>query len=98
MVAYRIARVFAAALVLAAAGVCPAKAASPSGDDRPLASGDGRAQTLRPDGPVRRLRPRVEIQPERPLQRECVTTTHEVWRPYWGYVVMPSMRCWWVRQ
>jgi hypothetical protein len=94
MVAYRFA--LALALVLAAAGGSPAMAASPAGADRTLASGDGRAQAL--DPPVRRARPRVEIQPELRLRRDCVTTTREFWRPYWGWVVMPDMRCRWVRQ
>jgi hypothetical protein len=71
-------------------------AASPAGADRPPASGDGRAQAL--DPPVHRARPRVEIQPELRLRRDCVTTTREFWRPYWGWVVMPDMRCRWVRQ
>ena len=95
MVTYRIALVFAGALALIAVDM-PATIAF-SATDRPVASGEGRAQTL-PDRPVRQVRPRVEIQPERPIRRACIDTTREVWRPYWGYVVTPGMRCWWVRE
>jgi hypothetical protein len=43
-------------------------------------------------------RPRVEIRPGRLYHRECVDGLHQVSRPYWGTtVVMPYMRCWWVR-
>jgi hypothetical protein len=42
-------------------------------------------------------RPRVEIRPGRLYHRECVDGYREVVRPYWGKVVMPYMRCWWVR-
>jgi hypothetical protein len=94
MVTNRIALVFAAAVALAAVDISPAPASS----DRP-ASGDGRAQTLSPDGrAVRPVRTRVEIRPGRLIRRECVDDIREVWRPYWGYVVTPGMRCWWVRQ
>ncbi len=41
---------------------------------------------------------RIEVHPGRLLYRECVDGYREVWRPYWGTsVVMPYMRCWWVR-
>ncbi|TMJ30779.1 MAG: hypothetical protein E6G88_06920 [Alphaproteobacteria bacterium] len=54
-----------------------------------------------PEQPPRRTvrtRPRIEIHPGRLLHRECVDGYREVWRPYWGTsVVMPYMRCWWVR-
>ena len=47
---------------------------------------------------VVRTRPRIEVYPGRPLHRECVDGYREVWRPYWGTtVVMPYLRCWWVR-
>lgn len=99
MVMNRIALVFAVALALPALDKSPALAVSATGADRPVAAGDGRAQALSPERrPVRQVRPRVEIQPGRLLRRECVDATREVWRPYWGYVVMPGMRCWWVRE
>jgi hypothetical protein len=99
MVTKRIALVFAVALALPAADVGPALAVSATGADRPVPASDGRAQTLSPDRrPVRQMRPRVEIHPDRLLRRECVDATREIWRPYWGYVVTPGMRCWWVRQ
>ena len=45
-----------------------------------------------------RARPRIEVHPGRLLYRQCVDGYREVWRPYWGTtVVMPYMRCWWVR-
>ena len=47
---------------------------------------------------ARRTRPYIEIRPDRPAHRECVDGYRQVWRPHWGtYVVMPYMRCWWVR-
>jgi hypothetical protein len=45
-----------------------------------------------------RVRPRIEVYPERGYHRECVGGFREVWRPYWGgNVIMPFERCWWVR-
>jgi hypothetical protein len=59
------------------------------------------AQATAESPPPRRVvrsRPRVEVTPGRLLHRECVDGYREVWRPYWGTsVVMPYMRCWWVR-
>jgi hypothetical protein len=50
------------------------------------------AQSTRPS------RPRIEIRPGRLYHRECVDGLQQVSRPYWGRtVVMPYMRCWWVR-
>jgi hypothetical protein len=47
---------------------------------------------------TQRPRPRVEIRPGRLYYRQCVDGLHQVYRPYWGRtVVMPYMRCWWVR-
>jgi hypothetical protein len=51
------------------------------------------AQTSTP----RQSRPRIRVTPGRLLYRECVADVREVWRPYWGYIVYPGMRCWWVR-
>jgi len=98
MVTKRIALVFAAALVVSTLDRTPAMALSVTGFDRSAASADGRAQELPPDRSVRRVRTRIEIRPERRFRRECVTTTREIWRPYWGYVVTPDMRCWWIHQ
>lgn len=99
MVTNRIALVFALALALPAVDMRPALAVSATASERPAPAGDGRAQTLSPDRrPARQMRPRVEIHPGGHLRRECVNTTREFWRPYWGYVVMPDMRCRWVRE
>jgi len=86
-------------LVLAlAAAASPAAALKASGADDAAAS----APRVRHVAPERRVvrpaRPRVQITPGHELRRECVDDTREVWRPYWGYVVTPGMRCWWVRQ
>jgi hypothetical protein len=44
-------------------------------------------------------RPRVEIRPGGLYYRECVDGLQRVNRPYWGTtVLMPYMRCWWVRR
>jgi hypothetical protein len=44
-----------------------------------------------------RQRPRVEIRPGRLYYRQCVDGL-EVSHKYWGRtVLMPYMRCWWVR-
>lgn len=77
------------------AGVAPSAAAPAVGaPERPAY-----AQETPERRPVRTVRPRIEVRPaDRQIYRECVDTTREVWRPYWGYVVMPSMRCWWVRR
>jgi hypothetical protein len=46
-----------------------------------------------------RQRPRVEIRPGGLYYRECVDGLQRVNRPYWGTtVLMPYMRCWWVRR
>jgi len=68
--------------------------------DRGLA-GEIRMAQATPEAPAHRVvhaRPRIEVRPGRLLYRECVDGYREVWRPYWGTsVVMPYMRCWWVR-
>ena len=47
---------------------------------------------------ARRTRERIEIYPRPGIHRECVDGYRVVSRPYWGgNVVMPYMRCWWVR-
>jgi hypothetical protein len=98
MVTKRIAVLLAGLAVLALEG-SPAAALSGPRADQPAASDkrapDGMAQERRP---VRQARPRVQVTPDRLLYRECVNTTREVWRPYWGYVVMPDMECRWVRR
>jgi hypothetical protein len=46
---------------------------------------------------ARRPRPRVEIRPGPLYHRECVDGL-QVSHKYWGRtVLMPYMRCWWVR-
>jgi hypothetical protein len=48
---------------------------------------------------TQRPRPRVEIRPGGLYYRECVDGLQRVNRPYWGTtVLMPYMRCWWVRR
>ncbi len=56
------------------------------------------AGPTRPSHRIARVRPRIEVSPNRLLYRQCVDGYREVWRPYWGgKVVMPYMHCWWVR-
>ena len=46
---------------------------------------------------AQRPRPRIEIRPGRLYYRQCVDGL-EVSHKYWGRtVLMPYMRCWWVR-
>jgi hypothetical protein len=76
----------------------PANAAE---NDRAAPGGEIQLAQAVPEQPPRRTvrtRPRIEVHPGRLLYRECVDGYREVWRPYWGTsVVMPYMRCWWVR-
>jgi hypothetical protein len=76
----------------------PANAAE---NDRAAPRGEIQLAQAVPEQPPRRTvrtRPRIEVHPGRLLYRECVDGYREVWRPYWGTsVVMPYMRCWWVR-
>jgi hypothetical protein len=83
----------ASAVGLVASQIAPAVAAVET--ERP-AFAQAADPAKRERRPVRR--PRIEVRPERLLYRECVDTTREVYRPYWGYVVTPGMRCWWVRR
>jgi hypothetical protein len=95
MVTKRIAVLLVLGMLAPALENSPAAALSAPGADRPVAASKRDPSTReRP----RQARPRVQVSPDRPLYRECVDTTREVWRPYWGYVVMPDMRCWWVRR
>jgi hypothetical protein len=95
MVTSRIALFLVCVLALPALAAAPAVAVNATGADRPVAA--GRAQELPPE-PRRRVRTRVEIHPAPIFRRECVDMVREVWRPYWGYVVTPGMRCWWIRE
>jgi hypothetical protein len=95
----RVAAVLAvAAFALFGLDRAPAHGAAAVGADRPGFAKDTGNDPAPERRPIRTVRPRIEVRPERLLYRECVDTTREVWRPYWGYVVMPSMRCWWVRK
>jgi len=95
----RIAAVVAAACALTGFTVVPAGAAAAVGAARPAFAKDAASDPSVPERrTIRQARPRIEVHPAQLLYRECVDTTREVWRPYWGYVVMPSMRCWWVRR
>jgi hypothetical protein len=82
-------------LAFAAPGVSAAEG------DRAARAGELRLAQATESSPPRRVvrsRPRIEVTPGRLLHRECVDGYREVWRPYWGTtVVMPYMRCWWVR-
>jgi hypothetical protein len=93
--------VIAGAIALGTLAITPAGAANAAGNDRGSAGGEIRMAQLVPEQPPRRTvrtRRRIEVHPGRLLYRECVDGYREVWRPYWGTsVVMPYMRCWWVR-
>ena len=45
---------------------------------------------------VRRLPPRVRVNPGRLLYRDCDFRLVQQWRPG-GPVIVPWQRCWWVR-
>jgi hypothetical protein len=79
----------------------PASTVGAAETDRAVSAGEMRLAQALPEPPPRRTvrtRPRIEVHPGRLLYRECVDGYREVWRPYWGTsVVMPYMRCWWVR-
>jgi len=45
---------------------------------------------------ARRVRPRIEVNPQRLLYRRCVDWYELQHRPS-GTVLFPQMRCWWVR-
>jgi hypothetical protein len=65
-----------------------------------------RAETSAPQAPgahttelsaqVRRLPPRVRVNPGRLLYRDCDFRLVQQWRPS-GPVIVPWQRCWWVR-
>jgi hypothetical protein len=84
-----------------ALGMLATAAANAAETDHRSAAGEIRMAQAAPESPPRRVartRPRIEVNPGRLLYRECVDGYREVWRPYWGTtVVMPYMRCWWVR-
>ena len=76
--------------VLGALLAVPA-AARPSGDAH-AAAADISAQARRVSE-----RPRIRVTPGRRLHhRECDSWLQREWRPS-GPVVVPKMRCWWVR-
>jgi hypothetical protein len=91
----------AGGMALGLLALAPAGVANAAEADRAASTGELRlAQAVEPAPPRRvvRTRPRIEVYPARPTHRECVDGYREVWRPYWGTtVVMPYMRCWWVR-
>jgi hypothetical protein len=93
--------VFVWAAALAMFGIAPTATAHAAEPDRAASTrelGLAQAATEQPPRRVVRTRPRIEVYPGRPLHRECVDGYREVWRPHWGTtVVMPFMRCWWVR-
>jgi hypothetical protein len=93
--------VMAGAMALGMLATAPAGAPNAAETDRALSAGEMRVAQAAPEPPPRRTvrtRPRIEVNPGRLLYRECVDGYREVWRPYWGTsVVMPYMRCWWVR-
>jgi len=81
--------------------ITPAGTAIAAETDRAASAGELRLAQAVPEAPPRRVvraRARIEVYPGRLFHRECVDGYREVWRPYWGTnVVMPYMRCWWVR-
>jgi len=91
----------AGGMALGLFAVTPADRANAAETDRSAPAGETRLAQTVPEPPPRRTvrtRPRIEVHPGRLLYRECVDGYREVWRPYWGTsVVMPYMRCWWVR-
>ena len=93
--------VMAGALALGVLALTPAGTANAAETDRAASAGEIRLAQAVPESRPRRVvrtRPRIEVNPGRLLYRECVDGYREVWRPYWGTsVVMPYMRCWWVR-
>ena len=93
--------VMAGAMALGMLAITPAGTASAAETDRAASAGEIRLAQAVPESPPRRVvrtRPRIEVNPGHLLYRECVDGYREVWRPYWGTsVVMPYMRCWWVR-
>lgn len=54
-------------------------------------AGDLSAQA-RPRG----QRPRIRVTPGRLLYRDCISWIEREWRPS-GTVIVPRLRCWWVR-
>jgi hypothetical protein len=96
----RMTSVLAWAAAVAMLEMAPLGGANAAETDRSSAPGEIRVAQAAPEPPRRvvRARPRIEVYPSRLLHRECVDGYREVWRPYWGTtVVMPYMRCWWVR-
>ncbi len=91
----------AGGMALGLLAVTPASTVGAAETDRAAPAGEMRVAQAIPESPPRRTartRPRIEVHPGRLLYRECVDGYREVWRPYWGTtVVMPYMRCWWVR-
>jgi hypothetical protein len=88
------------AVALATFAIVPTSGARAAESERQSPAALRLAQAAEPAPPPRvvRTRPRIEVYPARPAHRECVDGYREVWRPYWGTtVVMPYMRCWWVR-
>jgi hypothetical protein len=92
--------VMAGAMALGMLAIPPTGATNAAETDRAASVGELRVAQA-PESPPRRVvrtRPRIEVNPGRLFYRECVDGYREVWRPYWGTsVVMPYMRCWWVR-
>ena len=84
-----------------ALGMLVGASADAAENGRAASGGEIQLAQAVPEQPPRRTvrtRPRIEVHPGRLLYRECVDGYREVWRPYWGTsVVMPYMRCWWVR-
>lgn len=85
------------ALAVALAVALPSSQAG-AGERKP--GGPSAAAPALPDAlsAQRRLPPRTRIlvTPARPLYRECKARLVPEWRPS-GTVIVPVMRCWWVR-
>jgi hypothetical protein len=89
----------AAMAVLGLAFVDAAPTAAQSAGNRPTAGRPRAAQHVAPARAVRRLRTRIVVTPGSQIRRECVADYRLVYRPYWGgNVVVPGMRCEWVRE
>lgn len=93
MVWVRTAVLVTAAALVALAGEPPALAET----NLRLALADGaEAPADQQIRPPRRARTRIEVTPARPMHRECTSRLEQEFRPS-GTVIVPRLRCVWVR-
>ncbi len=89
---FRIAALVAAAGVAALAGQ-PALALDAG---RKFAQAGNMETSAESPPRVRRARTQIEVRPARPMHRECTSWLEQEFRPS-GTVIVPRMRCVWVR-